>query len=145
MERRCSLGSVAALNERQARTGRLHAILKLGVRRRRRHHEIQHNLGGIDLRTRHRRPLVWRLEFDPGALKDLKKLDKAVQTRIVQFLRTRIADCDDPRVIGEALRGATLGRYWKYRVGDLRIICDIQDARIIVRVLRMGNQREIYR
>ena len=89
--------------------------------------------------------MVWRLEFDPGALKDLKKLDKAVQTRIVQFLRTRIADCDDPRVIGEALRGATLGRYWKYRVGDLRIICDIQDARIIVRVLRMGNQREIYR
>ena len=86
-----------------------------------------------------------RLEFDPDALKDLKKLDKPVQTRIVQFLRTRIADSDDPRAIGEALRGATLGSYWKYRGGDWRIICDIQDERIIVRVLRVGNRREIYR
>ena len=48
-------------------------------------------------------------------------------------------------MIGEALRGSTLGNYWKYRVGDWRIICDIQDARIIVRVLRVGNRREIYR
>ena len=89
--------------------------------------------------------MAWRLEFDPDALKELKKLDKPVQTRIVQFLRTRIADSDDPRAIGEALRGATLGNYWKYLVGDWRIICDIQDARIIVRVLRVENRREIYR
>ena len=89
--------------------------------------------------------MAWRLEFDPDALKDLKRLDKPVQTRIVQFLRARIADSDDPRAIGEALRGATLGSYWKYRVGDWRIICDIQDTRIIVRVLRVGNRREIYR
>lgn len=81
--------------------------------------------------------MVWRLEFDPDALKDLKKLDKPVQIRIVQFLRKRIADSDDPRAIGESLRGASLGNYWKYRVGDWRIICDIQDGRIIVRVLRV--------
>lgn len=52
---------------------------------------------------------------------------------------------DDLRVIGEALRGASLGNYWKYRVGDWRIICDIQDARIVVRALRLRNRREIYR
>ncbi len=85
--------------------------------------------------------MAWRLEFDPDALKDLKKLDQPVQTGIVQFLRMRIADSDDPRAIGEALRGATLGCFWKYRVGHWRIICGIQDARIIVRVLRVGNRR----
>ena len=89
--------------------------------------------------------MAWRLEFDPDALKDLKRLDKSVQTRIVQFLRARIADSDDPRAIGEPLRGATLGNYWKYGVGDWRIICDIQGARVNVRVLRVGNRREIYR
>ena len=88
--------------------------------------------------------MAWHLEFDPDALKELKKLDKPVQIRIVQFLRTRIADSEDPRAIGEALRGTTLGNYWKYRVGDWRIVCDIQDSRIIVRVLRVGNRREMY-
>lgn len=85
------------------------------------------------------------LEFDSDALKDLKKLDKPVQIRIVQFLRKRIVDSDDPRAIGESLRVASLGNYWKYRVADWRIICDIQDRRIIVRVLRVGNRRKIYR
>jgi len=51
----------------------------------------------------------------------------------------------NPRDMGEALAGSTLGNYWKYRVGDWRIICDIQDQRIVVRVLRVGNRREVYR
>jgi mRNA interferase RelE/StbE len=89
--------------------------------------------------------LAWVVEFDPEAVKDLKKLDKPIQRRLVGFLRDRIAALDDPRQIGEALAGATLGNYWKYRVGDWRIICDIQDRRIVVRVLRVGNRREVYR
>lgn len=89
--------------------------------------------------------MVYRVEFDPAALKDLKKLDRAVQQRLVGFLRTRVAALDDPRSIGEALAGARLGSYWKYRVGDWRIVCDIQDDRIVVRVLRLGNRREVYR
>jgi mRNA interferase RelE/StbE len=52
---------------------------------------------------------------------------------------------DDPRSIGEALSGARLGSYWKYRVGDWCIVCDIQDQRMVVRVLRIGNRREVYR
>lgn len=52
---------------------------------------------------------------------------------------------DNPRDIGEALTGGKMGSYWKYRVGDWRIICDIQDRRIVVRVLRTGNRREVYR
>ena len=85
------------------------------------------------------------IEFDPDAVKDLKKLDKAVQARLIGFLRDRVASLKDPRSIGEALAGTKLGNYWKYRVGDWRIICDIQDKRIVVRVLRVGNRKEIYR
>jgi len=89
--------------------------------------------------------LAWAVEFDPDAVKDLKKFDKQVQKRILEFLRLRLAAMDNPRDLGEALAGATLGNYWKYRVGDWRIICDIQDKRIVVRVLRVGNRREVYR
>ena len=89
--------------------------------------------------------LAWQIEFDPEALKELKKLDRPVQIRLVAFLRDRLASLDDPRSIGEALSGARLGSYWKYRVGDWRIVCDILDRRIVVRVLRIGNRREVYR
>jgi mRNA interferase RelE/StbE len=89
--------------------------------------------------------LAWQIEFDPDALKDLRKLDKAIQIRLVGFLRTRLSSLTNPRNIGEALSGQRLGSYWKYRVGDWRIICDIQDQKILVRVLRIGNRREVYR
>ena len=80
-----------------------------------------------------------------GAIDDLKKLDRPVQVRLLGFLRTRVAVLDNPRSIGEALSGARLGNYWKYRLGDWRIICDIQDERIVVRVLRIGNRRDVFR
>lgn len=85
------------------------------------------------------------IQFDPGALDDLKKLDRPIQLRLLGFLRQRVAVLDDPRAIGEALAGSRLGNYWKYRVGDWRIICDIQDRNIIVRVMRVGNRHEVYR
>ena len=87
----------------------------------------------------------FEIEFDPAALDDLKKLDRPVQQRLLGFLRERVALLDDPRTIGEALAGSRLGNYWKYRVGDWRIVCDIQDRRIVVRVLRVGNRRDVYR
>ena len=89
--------------------------------------------------------MAWQIEFDPDALKDLRKLDKPIQIRLVGFLRTRVSSLINPRDIGEALSGQRLGSYWKYRVGDWRIICDIQDQKILVRVLRIGNRREVYR
>jgi mRNA interferase RelE/StbE len=89
--------------------------------------------------------LAWQIEFDPDALKDLRKIDKSIQIRLVGFLRTRVSSLTNPRDIGEALSGQRLGNYWKYRVGDWRIICDIQDQKILVRVLRIGNRREVYR
>lgn len=87
----------------------------------------------------------YRIEFDPRAEKELEKLDPEVARRILRFLRERVAVLDDPRSIGEALRGPELGRFWKYRVGDYRLICHIQDQRITVLVLRVGHRRDIYR
>lgn len=89
--------------------------------------------------------MAWKIEFDPDALKDLRKLDKAIQIRLVGFLRTRLSSLTNPRNIGEALSGQRLGSYWKYRVGDWRIICDIQDQKILVRVLCIVSRREVYR
>jgi mRNA interferase RelE/StbE len=65
--------------------------------------------------------------------------------RIVKFLRERVAVLDNPRSIGEMLVGSTLGDFWKYRVGDYRFIVDIQDTRVCVLVVRIGNRREVYR
>ncbi|MEQ1663235.1 MAG: type II toxin-antitoxin system RelE/ParE family toxin, partial [Thiobacillus sp.] len=62
--------------------------------------------------------MAYEIEFDPDAIKDLKKLDYPVQQRLVSFLKTRVAALDNPRELGEALAGAKLGNYWKYRVGD---------------------------
>ena len=89
--------------------------------------------------------MVWQIEFDPDAFKDLRKLDKQIQTRLVGFLRVRVSQLENQRDIGEALSGQRLGSYWKYQVGDWRIICDIQDHRVVVQVLRIGNRREVYR
>jgi mRNA interferase RelE/StbE len=89
--------------------------------------------------------LAWRIEVTQTAEKQLAKLDRPVARRIVTFLRERVAASDDPRSLGEALKGSELGEYWKYRVGDWRLICQIEDARITVVVLRLGNRRDVYR
>lgn len=89
--------------------------------------------------------MAWRIEFDPRALDELKRLDKTTQTRIIKTVRERIAPLENPRVLGQALRGEELGRYWKYRIGDYRLICDIQDETVLILVLRVGHRKEVYR
>jgi mRNA interferase RelE/StbE len=87
---------------------------------------------------------TWKVEIDQEAKRDLEKLDPQVIRRIERFLFERIAVLDDPRSIGEALRGSRLGEFWRYRVGDWRVICKIEDAKLIVLALRVGHRREIY-
>ena len=65
--------------------------------------------------------------------------------RIRTFLRERLALLDDPRSIGEALKGSELGEFWKYRVGDWRLICEIKDQQILITVFSLENRREVYR
>lgn len=87
---------------------------------------------------------TWKVEFDREAKRDLDKLDPQGSRRIERFLYERVAILVDPRSIGEALRGSKLGEFWKYRVGDWRIICEIQDAKLVVLALRVGHRREVY-
>jgi mRNA interferase RelE/StbE len=88
--------------------------------------------------------MAWSIEFDPDARRELEKLDKSVSDRILKFLGERVAALDDPRAIGERLHGP-LRQYWKYRVGDYRVICSIKDDRLVVIVVRIGHRREIYK
>ena len=89
--------------------------------------------------------MAWQIEFDQSVKKELAKLDRQVASRLVEFLKNRVLNQRDPRSVGQALRGSTLGEFWKYRVGDFRIIASIQDDRMIVLVLRVGNRNDIYR
>ena len=89
--------------------------------------------------------MVWQIKFDPKAQKELESVDRNIQKRIINFLKDRVAASDNPRSFGEALRGPDLGKFWKYRVGDYRIVCQIQDQLVSILVLRMGHRREIYK
>jgi mRNA interferase RelE/StbE len=89
--------------------------------------------------------LAWIIEFDPAAIKELKKLDKPIAPRITAFLHERVAPLQDPRTIGEALTGKELGDFWKYRVGEWRIIAKIEDSKVLILVLRIVNRRDVYK
>ncbi len=89
--------------------------------------------------------MVWRVELTDSAAKQLRKLDAQTAKRILVFLRDRLSALDDPRSIGEALRGKELGDFWKYRVGDWRIIADLEDGVMMITVIRIGNRRDVYR
>jgi mRNA interferase RelE/StbE len=88
--------------------------------------------------------LAWLVEFDQKAKRELDKLDRLARERVVRFLRDRIATDESPRRLGEALKGDK-APLWKYRIGDYRLICDIQDNRVAVLVLVVGHRRQVYR
>ena len=89
--------------------------------------------------------MAWKIELSRQVDSELGKLDPPQRTRILKFLRDRLAPLDNPRSIGQALHGSRLGEFWKYRVGDYRLICKIEDDRLLILVLRVGHRREIYR
>ena len=89
--------------------------------------------------------MAWRIEFERAAARELEKLERKDARRILRFLTERVAKLEDPRGIGEALRGSELGDFWKYRVGDFRVIVSIEDARLLILVVRVGNRREVYK
>lgn len=89
--------------------------------------------------------MVWTIEYRRAIQKTLKQFSKRDRDRIREFLDVRLAALDNPRQLGSALQGDKLGHYWRYRVGDFRIICDIQDNRLVVLVIEIGHRRDIYR
>lgn len=89
--------------------------------------------------------MTWRIEFERAAARELDKLDSQSAGRVLRFLRDRVARLDDPRSIGQALKGDRFGEFWRYRVGDHRVIARIEDAAGLILVLRIGHRREVYR
>lgn len=89
--------------------------------------------------------MAYNVELASEVEHELGKLDPQQAKRILKFLHERVARLDDPRSIGEALHGSRFGEFWKYRVGDYRLICKIEDDRLVVLVLRIGHRKEIYR
>jgi mRNA interferase RelE/StbE len=89
--------------------------------------------------------VVWTIEYRQPVQKSFQKLDPVIRKRIRHFLEERLVRLDDPKQLAERLQGSGLGHLWRYRVGDYRIICDIQDHRLVVLVVEIGHRSQIYR
>lgn len=87
--------------------------------------------------------MVWTINYSDRALKSLRKMDKQNARRIVDFMDMRIAVLADPRQTGKSLKGE-LGEFWRYRVGDYRILCEIRDDELVILAAIIGHRREVY-
>jgi mRNA interferase RelE/StbE len=87
--------------------------------------------------------LAWSVEFTDTAKRQLRKLDRQWQSAILDYLEDEIAKLPNPRRRGKALTGDKRG-LWRYRVGDYRILCDLQEERLVILVLALGHRREVY-
>lgn len=87
--------------------------------------------------------MVWRIEFDEAAAKDLKKLPQSEQKKILKAIR-HIAALPTPRTAGKALKGS-FGTLWRYRMGNYRIICKIEDSILVILVVAVGHRKNIYK
>jgi mRNA interferase RelE/StbE len=89
--------------------------------------------------------LAWIIKYTESSSKQLKKLDKQTALRVLDYMDERVAVSDNPRSLGKSLKGPKIGEYWRYRVGDIRVICNIVDGQMMVLVIEVGNRREVYR
>lgn len=87
--------------------------------------------------------MTWKIEWDDRARKELRKLDTPIQKEILSYLRVRISESSNPRAFGQTLSGNKAG-LWRYRVGNYRIICKIEDEVLVVFVIGVGHRKEIY-
>lgn len=85
----------------------------------------------------------WQIDISAGALRQIKKLGHEPARRVRAFLR-RLESLDNPRQQGKALSGE-FSAFWRYRVGDYRLICEIKDQQLQVLVLRVAHRKQIYR
>ncbi len=87
--------------------------------------------------------MTWKVEWDDRARKELRKLDSPIQKEILSYLRVRITGSKNPRLFGQSLSGNKAG-LWRYRVGDYRLICRLEDHNLVVLVLGVGHRKEVY-
>ena len=87
--------------------------------------------------------MSWHVKFTASALKDLKKMDRYTAALILGWIRKNLEGCENPRVHGKGLTANRSGQ-WRYRVGDYRILAEIQDGELLILVIGAGHRREIY-
>ena len=88
--------------------------------------------------------MAWTIEFDPRTERDLKKIGKQEARRVRDFLRDRVATLDNPRRLGKPLKGQ-LAELWRYRIGDIRVVCELRDDTLVILVVRVGHRKQVYR
>ncbi len=88
--------------------------------------------------------MTWSIKVNDKIKKKLAKLDTQSRDRILDFLENTLPNLNNPRQLGQALQGNFQG-YWRYRVGDYRILCEIIDNQMIIYVIEVGHRREVYR
>ncbi len=88
--------------------------------------------------------MAWTIEFDPRVEKDLRRIGPQAARRILDYLRDRVAVLEDPRQLGQPLKGPLVA-LWRYRVGDYRVVCELRDEVLVVLVLRIGHRKAVYR
>ena len=89
--------------------------------------------------------MAWIIKYTESSSKKLKKLDKQTALRVLGHMDERVAVLADPRSLGKNLKGPKLGEYWRYRVWEIRVICNIVDGQMTVLVIQIGNSWEVYR
>ena len=89
--------------------------------------------------------MVWSIKYTDSAKKQLAKLDRVVAARILDYMDERVAVSADPRAGAKVLSGPHLGSYVRYRVGDYRIICHVEDVQLFILVIEVGHRREVYK
>ena len=85
----------------------------------------------------------WRIEYARSVRKSVEKLDPPVRRRIREYLENRVANLEDPRQLGKPLKGELAG-FWRYRIGDFRVVCELRDETLVVLVLHIGHRKEVY-
>ena len=84
--------------------------------------------------------MTWKIEFSRAAERELDRLDPQHARKLLVFLHERLARLEDPRSLGEALKDPRFGEFWRYRIGDYRIVVRIEDETLIVLVVRIGHR-----
>jgi len=88
--------------------------------------------------------MSYKVEYSKTAQKQIKKLDNYTQVMLMNWITKNLVNCDNPRSHGKSLKGNLEGQ-WRYRVGDYRILCDIEDDKLIILVINVGHRRGIYK
>ena len=89
-------------------------------------------------------PIKWSLEFTERANKDFKKLDTEAYRRITNFIDKSLLTAENPRLLGKSLSG-NLKEFWRYRIGDYRLICEIVDHKLTIIAVKIDHRSKVYK